>query len=607
MKCLVTSVCLCCIISLGHAQNKTFTTFHDYLVRSANLDSLRKAVRSTPPKPQSTQYLQLLILTDLATQNQGFPLDVNKTAQTLRLATKQKAQIGIAMTNFLMGRYYAQDRDDSLAYDYQIKAERIFTKNKDTTGMLYCYHQLWYSVADGSPALAKRYFKKIITLSTTSSNPSDMLLYYRLFLSADPNFEKRPTEAQLQAAFTKGNALIDRYPYLEHTRRYLYRSIQQGYANLNRYEKVLEVGLQMIQDSKIGANDVDYQNLGRTYIRLKKYNEAIAPLERANKEIKVNDPGDLRRQRNINKLLKEAYYNVGNLKASIQADQEYDRLNEIIFRNDRSLAMMSLKEKYSFTEKETELQRLALEKQVIESKNKLLDAENRSAVLRNIALENQATQSKAKLLKTQMEVIKKESAIQRAEAQTKLLLGGLIMTLLLIGVVLIFSIRLRQTNKKLIELQAARDKFYTIIAHDLRTPLNSLHNLGLLIRNLLQQDRKEDIETIVKHIEQMDQHSHLIVNNLLEWGKVQSFNKEAAATPQKTDIALLLQEVCQSYIPIAEAKGISLLVKTLPSFVLQTNAKSLTIALRNLIDNAIKHTPKGGEIMVSSALMSLTK
>jgi signal transduction histidine kinase len=295
------------------------------------------------------------------------------------------------------------------------------------------------------------------------------------------------------------------------------------------------------------------------------------------------------------------------LKASIQADEEYDRLNEIIFRNDRSLAMMSLKEKYSFTEKETELKRLALEKQVIESKNKLLDAENRSAALRNIALENQATQSKAKLLKTQMEVIKKESAIQRAEAQTRLLLGGLIMTLLLIGVVLLFSIRLRQTNKKLIELQAARDKFYTIIAHDLRTPLNSLHNLGLLIRNLLQQDRKEDIETIVKHIEQMDQHSHLIINNLLEWGKVQSFNKEATDTQQKVDVPLLLQEVSQSYLPIAEAKGISLSVKTLPSFVLNTNAKGFTIALRNLLDNAIKHTPKGGEIMVSSEIDELNQ
>lgn len=73
------------------------------------------------------------------------------------------------MTYFILGRHYSYEKEDSLSYDYLVKAEKIFTKNKDTTGMLYCYRQLRLSVHENYIDLAKQYFKKLIALSTNQA------------------------------------------------------------------------------------------------------------------------------------------------------------------------------------------------------------------------------------------------------------------------------------------------------------------------------------------------------------------------------------------------------------------------------------------------------
>lgn len=111
--------------------------------------------------------------------------------------------------------------------------------------------------------------------------------------------------------------------------------------------------------------------------------------------------------------------------------------------------MFHLREKYSFADKEAELKRLALENEI-------------------------------------------------ADSQKRLLLESLMMTLILVGIILFFSIRLRKTNVELLHLQQARDKFYTIIAHDLRLPLNSLSNdMGALLQNLIREGKKQELGKVI--------------------------------------------------------------------------------------------------------------
>lgn len=588
-------------IGLGHTQNKPFTTFQDYLIAASNPVSLKNIDTNLNPTG-SSQSLHLLIASELRKQNTDEYKDIQNTKQIGQIAAKQKSQIGLAMTYFILGRHYSFEKEDSLSYHYLVKAEKIFTKNKDTTGMLFCYRQLRLSVHENYIDLAKQYFNKLITLSIKSSNPIDKYFYYLSVLSADPYFEKQPTENQLQDAFHKATEMIERYPYCEFMRRNIHHNLLQGYVYLNKHDKGLEVALQTIQHPKIKANYMDYQNLGRSYIRVKKFDEAIVALEKAAREIKTESPTDFRRQRNIHKLLKTAYYNVGNWKAGVKADEEYDRLNEIIFESDRSLAMFHLKEKYSFTEKEAELKRISLEKQVAESRNQLLqaqyEAQKREATLQKLALENQATESKAKLLQSQVEVQRKERILQLAESQKELLFGGLLVALGLIGTTLVFSIKLRKTNRKLLELQQARDKFYTIIAHDLRTPINNLNDMGGLLQHLIREGKKQELDKVIQQIEYVGEKTKLLLNNLFEWGKSQYFTPDVEEVRQQMDVVPLLEELHQTYLPIAQAQKIDLKAELPPSFFTQITPKGLLMTVRNLLDNAIKNTPAGGDISV---------
>ena len=598
MKYVILLIFLVCSIESVYTQNKSFTTFRDYLTAASNPDSLKKVERNMSPDSRSSQSLHVLIATELRKQNWNDPMDIQNTKQIGQMAAKQKSQIGLAMTYFILGRHYSYEKEDSLSYDYLVKAEKIFTKNKDTTGMLYCYRQLRLSVHENYIDLAKQYFNKLIALSTKSSNPVDKYFYYLSVLSADPYFEKQPTEPQLLDAFNKAAEMINKYPYCEFMRRNIYHNFQQGYVYLNKYDKALDVALQTIQHPKIKADYMDYQNLGRSFIRVKKFDDAIVALEKAAKEIKTASPNDFRRQRNIYKLLKTAYYNVGNWKAGVKADEEYDRLNEIIFESDRSLAMFHLKEKYSFTEKEAELKRISLEKQVAQSRNKLLDAEKREAALKNIALENQANESKTKLLQSQIEINNKESAIQLAESQKQLLFGGLLVALGLIGTILLFSIKLRKTNTKLLELQQGRDKFYTIIAHDLRSPINSLNDMGIVLQHLIQEGKKQELDRVIQQIENMRQKTQLLLNNLFEWGKSQYFTPDVEEARQSIDVVPLLRELYQTYLPFAEAKKIAMVAELPPRSVLSVAPGGLLMTVRNLLDNALKNTPAGGKIKI---------
>ena len=130
------------------------------------------------------------------------------------------------------------------------------------------------------------------------------------------------------------------------------------------------------------------------------------------------------------------------------------------------------------------------------------------------------------------------------------------MTLILVGIVLFFSIRLRKTNIKLLHLQQARDKFYTIIAHDLRLPMKSLNDMGVLLQHLIKEGKVEELDRVIKQIEKMRYQSNLLLNNLFEWGKSDYFVNQSVTHPIVFEGLIPLQTIYNYY-------GVVLLRRTL--------------------------------------------
>ena len=602
-------------IGLVYAQNISFKSFRDYLAPTSRLDSLKEVEQKSKLNPQSSQYLHLLIAIELGKSNQGDSISAHQCNKIVQLATQNKSTLGLAMANYIMGLYNSTWQEE-VAYEYMMKAQSQFAQLKDTSGIIQCLSWSLRQFTQDDPSygpfikkdllkMNQENYAKLVALSEKSKHAIDRFTYYRTVLNSHPAFSQEITEKQQMEVFKAANEILDKNPHLSFLRKAIYRAAQQGYLNAKKFDKLLELGLKILNHPDIKATYPDYRNVANTFTHLKKYDSVIIYMKEAIRRAKIEDPKNIKALRGMNRRLKNAYFEVGNWKEGIKAYDEYDKYNNLVRDNDRRLAVYEIKEKYSFTEKEAELKRLSLEKQVAESRNQLLqaqyEAEKREAVLKNLALENQAAESKAKLLQSQIEVQKKERTLQIAESHKELLFGGLLVALGLIGTILGFSIKLRQTNKKLLELQQGRDKFYTIIAHDLRTPINSLNDMGGLLPHLIQEGKKQELDRVIQQIEYMRQKTNLLLNNLFEWGKSQYFTPDVAEVRQQMDVVPLLAELHQTYLPIAQSQKIDLLVDLPASLVTEIAPKGLLMTVRNLLDNAIKNTAEGGEVSIRTS------
>jgi signal transduction histidine kinase len=133
------------------------------------------------------------------------------------------------------------------------------------------------------------------------------------------------------------------------------------------------------------------------------------------------------------------------------------------------------------------------------------------------------------------------------------------------------------------------------VAHDLRSPLNRLRNR---LESALAHSEDRNAEEIQSAIEETD---HLIgtFNALLLIAEAEAGAAREAMEPMT--LAPVVEGVAELYAPLAEEKGIKLTVKPGGPAPVEGNKSLVSQALANLVDNAIKYTPEGGEVMLSAA------
>jgi PAS domain S-box-containing protein len=159
---------------------------------------------------------------------------------------------------------------------------------------------------------------------------------------------------------------------------------------------------------------------------------------------------------------------------------------------------------------------------------------------------------------------------------------------------------LKESESSLKKLNAEKDRFFSIIAHDLRSPFSSLLGISELMVENLQRLSKNEIEDFAIHIRNSATKTYQLLENLLEWAKNQSglipFKPELLIFNSiAEDCILILQEQLQS-------KGISITSDIPSKFELFADKNMLLAVIRNLISNAIKFTPKGGKIKIGAII-----
>jgi len=155
---------------------------------------------------------------------------------------------------------------------------------------------------------------------------------------------------------------------------------------------------------------------------------------------------------------------------------------------------------------------------------------------------------------------------------------------------------IREQSMHLETLLKERDKFFSIIAHDLKSPISVLMNgFEILQKNI--DSFPEKIKPIISNLGETTSSTYNLLENLLNYAR----NKrgDTIFKPEKFDINRLLHEIVLLYNPIAKSKGIELIQQSQKPFEFKFDIKMIMTIMRNLVSNAIKFSNTGGKIELS--------
>jgi signal transduction histidine kinase len=158
-------------------------------------------------------------------------------------------------------------------------------------------------------------------------------------------------------------------------------------------------------------------------------------------------------------------------------------------------------------------------------------------------------------------------------------------------------------NSQFLELQkvnAEKDKFFSIIAHDLRNPFVAFLGYTELMADAFDNFSQEEIKEMAQQLKESAVNLYTLLENLLEWSRIQrgmvGINAESIVLLPK--IKGILQPVFES----ANKKNVEIIIDVPNDLIIEADLNMLASTVRNLTTNAVKFTPKGGKIIVAANL-----
>lgn len=156
------------------------------------------------------------------------------------------------------------------------------------------------------------------------------------------------------------------------------------------------------------------------------------------------------------------------------------------------------------------------------------------------------------------------------------------------------TLQLSSTVKELEDSNAIKNKLFSIIAHDLKSPVNSL--LGILSLNDMQALTPDELRMLLAENKKTIDSINNALNNLLHWAKGQMNGIVTANS--NFSLKLMLEELMPLYLPLIKKKAIQIALNIEYQGLVVADQNQINLVLRNLIDNSIKFTPVGGKIIL---------
>jgi len=529
-----------------------------------------------------------------------------------------KDTIRVNLLNKTAYKIYLKNFDKTLEYAeeaYQLANKLNFTKGKAESFRYIGIH--YYMKANYSKAL--EYYQKALTLEEELGNKrgisrccNNIGMIYRYQSDFPKSLEYLQKALKIGKEFGDklgislsfnniGNTYrsMDNYPKaLDYYQKALKLKIQLGnkrgiagtYHNIGKnykfqgnYPKALE-SLQKslkicidIGDKSVEARN--YTELGSVYLKQNKIKEAYSYSKKAYTLAKKI--GEMEFMKESSKILAKSCKALGLYEEAYEFHVIFKTINDSLYneKNTKEIAGLEFKYKYEKEKQATELKQQ--KKDAI-----LLEEAKRQELVRNSFIVGF-------IFMLIVVVLVLRSFFQKQKANNVLYAQKV--------EIQAQAEELETANNKLHELNATKDKFFSIIAHDLKSPFNALLGFSdLLLKNHQNYDEKER-EKYLKIINNSSIKTYNLLENLLTWSQSQTGKIEFL--PVKINVKVLIDEVILLMAEAAENKNIKLSSDIKNPLLVYADKNMIDTVLRNLISNAIKFTKTNGKVSISSKLI----
>lgn len=157
-------------------------------------------------------------------------------------------------------------------------------------------------------------------------------------------------------------------------------------------------------------------------------------------------------------------------------------------------------------------------------------------------------------------------------------------------------------NKKVMKDSAEKDKFFSIISHDLMNPFNALLGFSQMLTVSAKNGDKDECVEYSSIVHQSTKRILNLLQNLLVWSRLQ--NGKMKFTPKSTKIEELVSNTMLIIAPIAQNKEIKLQWNVKNDITAILDSNMISSVLQNLVTNAIKFTERGGSVNVNATIES---
>ncbi|MBF2056689.1 MAG: GAF domain-containing sensor histidine kinase [Cyanobacterium sp. T60_A2020_053] len=158
--------------------------------------------------------------------------------------------------------------------------------------------------------------------------------------------------------------------------------------------------------------------------------------------------------------------------------------------------------------------------------------------------------------------------------------------------------KLQNYARQLRQVNASKDKFFSIIAHDLKAPFNSMLGFADILQSNAENLDITQIKDLSSDIYNTGKSTYRLLENLLQWSMLEIGS--LPWKPTRLNLNEVVDDILLMLSGVARTKSISLINKIIPAQTIYGDTKMLQSVLQNLINNALKFTPEEGQVTVSS-------